>query len=67
MSDKISQIHFRNACRLEPSVFTCAVDSFLEICFVALHSLIENMDFKSDFFTCIHDCLSHLPIIEIFG
>lgn len=63
MSDKISQIHFRNACRLEPSVFTCAVDSFLEICFVALHSLIENMDFKSDFFTCIHDCLSQYDIL----
>jgi len=25
-------VHFYNVCRIEPSAYTCALDSFLEIC-----------------------------------
>jgi len=28
-----NQIHFRNACRQQPSQFSCAVDCFLELAF----------------------------------
>ena len=39
-----------NACRLENSVYTCAVDSFLEFAFATFNSLIKKVETRSDFF-----------------
>ena len=45
-----------NASRLQDSVFSCAVDSFLETSFVVLRRLIGNLERKSEFFDKIFTC-----------
>ena len=51
-----SFLHFLNASRLQDSVFSCAVDTFLETSFVVLRSLIGNLERKSDFFDKLFTC-----------
>ena len=49
-------LHFLNASRLQDSVFSCAVDTFLETSFVVLRSLIGNLERKSEFFDKLFTC-----------
>ena len=49
-------VHFLNICRTEPSAYTCAVDSFLEICFVSFAPFIERLVVKSEFFHILYIC-----------
>ena len=48
-------LYFRNACRLQPALYSCAVDSFLEICNVVISPFMGNILFESDFFRKIED------------
>ena len=50
------QIHFMNSCRFQGSIFTCAVDSFLEIGFVLLCSFLKSTQLKSYFFELFRVC-----------
>lgn len=50
-----SHVHFMNACRLQSSVFTCAVDSFLEICSIVLWRFLQESERKSHFFEILND------------
>ena len=53
-----NQIHFMNASRMQYSVFSCAVDSFLEVSYTSLGSFLNNSDSKSEFFERLNDCLN---------
>ena len=53
-----SEIYLRNVCRLQPSLYTCAVDSFLEIFYGVFSILNEKSNVKSEFFEMIHCFLS---------
>ena len=57
------QIHFMNSCRFQGSIFTCAVDSFLEISFVLLCSLLKSTQLKSYFFELLRECFLLLWIL----
>ena len=50
------QIHFINSCRFQGSIFTCAVDSFMEISFVLLCSFLKSTQLKSYFFELLREC-----------
>ena len=50
------QIHFMNSYRFQGSIFTCAVDSFLEISFVLLYSFLKSTQLKSYFFELLREC-----------
>ena len=50
------QIHFMNSCRFQGSIFTCTVDSFLEISFVLLCSFSKSTQLKSYFFELLREC-----------
>ena len=50
------QIHFMNSCRFQGYIFTCSVDSFLEISFVLLCSFLKSTQLKSYFFELLREC-----------
>ena len=52
------EIYLRNICRIQPSLYTCAVDSFLEIFYSVSNMFIEKFDVKSEFFEMMHCFLS---------
>lgn len=60
-----SMIHFMNACREQNSVFTCAVDSFLETCFVAIGSYIPTIAEKSPFFEILDAIVNQYNVITV--
>ena len=37
-----NHIYFMNACRLENSIYTCVVDSFLEVAYATISSSIKE-------------------------
>ena len=43
--------HFKNACFQQASTYSCAIDSFLEICYRTLVPYIYNIENRSAFFT----------------
>ena len=50
------QIHFMNSCRFQGSIFTNAIDSFVEISFVLLCSFSKSTQLKSYFFELLREC-----------
>ena len=53
-----SEIYLRNVCRLQPTFYTCAVDSFLEIFYGVFSIFIEQFNAKSEFFEIMHCFIS---------
>ena len=51
-----AQIHFMNSCRFQGSIFTNAIDSFVEISFVLLCSFLKSTQLKSYFFELLREC-----------
>jgi len=52
------EIYLRNVWRLQPSLYTCAVDSFLEIFYGMFSMFIEQFNAKSEFFEMMHCFIS---------
>jgi len=53
-----SEIYLRNIWRLQPSLYTYAVDSFLEIFYGVFSMFIEQFNAKSEFFEMMHCFIS---------
>ena len=47
---RINRIHLLNECRLKASVYSCAIDSFIEVCYAILYPIISHLESKSEFF-----------------
>ena len=58
--DRNSRIHFMNACRTQQWAYTCAVDSFLEICLTTFGSLLKTLALKSEFIELVYTCIDQL-------
>ena len=56
-------LHFMNSCRLESSVYSCAIDSFLEIAYSTFGPYIAEIEIQSLFFDLITKCLKSYSII----
>jgi len=56
-------LHFMNSCRRQKSVFTCAIDSFLEIAYSTFGPYIAEVETQSLFFDLITKCLKSYSII----
>ena len=56
-TSNLNKVHFYNINRVEPPFWSCAIDSFLEICYVAICPHIEKLSKRNDFFSLVIDCL----------
>ena len=56
-------VHFYNIHRLEPPFWSCAIDSFLEICYISICPYIEKLNRKNEFFTILYDCMQRYRFI----
>ena len=56
-------LHFMNLCRHQDSVYTCAVDSFLEIAYSTFGPYIAEIETQSLFFDLLTNCLKSYSII----
>ena len=49
--------HLLNTCRESPGVYSCAIDSFIELCFYNFYPLLTELyPNLTPFFLMIHDC-----------
>ena len=64
VSEVQPRIHFRNACMNTPSVYSCAVDCFLEISYRIFRNCIQNIsqDNRSNIFNAI---VRTLPVYDV--
>ena len=53
----LNSYHFLNTCRDSPCVYSCAIDSFIELCFYIFYPLLTELyPNLTPFFLMIHDC-----------
>ena len=57
------QTHFMNVCRLQNGLYTCAVDTFLEVVFASFSSLIEKIETRSYSFEMLVRCFESYSVI----
>ena len=49
----LNKVHFYNVNRVEPPLWSCAIDSFLEICYVVICPYIEKISERYYFFSFV--------------
>ena len=61
--EEIRSIHFLNSCRLQPFIFSCAVDSFLEISTAVFFEHLHQIVSKSEFFEVVCNACDNYSIL----
>jgi len=57
LSCSVNSYHLLNTVRERPGVYSCAIDSFIEVCFYNLYPLLTDLyPHLTPFFLLIHDC-----------